>query len=712
MPGLIKYSTSDVDESLRKGNTAIAVGDVPSSVVSTMNSTMDIPIGGYAVYSIGSNNNPKMWTANTGGDLLPIARTLGGNPTTVEDAIYYICSVTDAWIVNNPVNDIVTNGLIMKLHASNLSSYPGINSSFMDISGDGNNSTLTNGPTFNSNGFLELDGVDDYIDLPSSIATALNGLDEASVCILLKLNSNSNGVGDTGIIQLSNYNSSNGNLYFYSNGYTYLSIFRTNRVSQVFANSSVVGTDWHMLTVTTTPGTNGWKCYINSTLKKEVDGLSTVSVNDSIQGGLTLGRNSNSRYTYGDIASCLIYDRALTVEEIEQNYHQAPIVTEDLYFSIDAGNLISFENGSTAVNSLVGSTNGTLAGAVYNEFSGGCWEFGSNRNTYLKAGGNPGPFDFPGWDGYTVNIWVKRTAFGTWQSGGTTNYDGIWNYYWNHNLSFTGAHTGVNRIQGTGISGGYDIEMDTWYNVIMTHDNGSSVGNHKVYINGELEYTANVSNATYSSGNNRQFFIGNWDSGWSMVGEIGMLQVYDRHLTGAEALQNYNATKNRFENLAPNPIETDGDYLKVFRQDSSNGAFFSSANSWAEARRTNDDNPQADKYSILNTVENYKLNGKYTFKLTYPKLGLHNIWSQRNNPVNDPGTGGVDSYIGIDIQMTSNGWGGLERYDPQNSTFLDGTLVPQGNWYYAIGSKSWSSSTTFPGYNAPVDEVELWIKYK
>ena len=141
------------------------------------------------------------------------------------------------------------------------------------------------------------------------------------MCIWIKLTNQSNGVGDTGIIQLSGFNNSNGNLYFYANGYTYLDIFRTDRVSQVFANSSVTATDWHMLTITTTPGTNGWKCYINTTLKKQVTGQSTVSVNSTIQGGLTLGENSGGRYTNGNIASCFIYDKALTADEVSKNYH-------------------------------------------------------------------------------------------------------------------------------------------------------------------------------------------------------------------------------------------------------------------------------------------------------------------------------------------------------------------------------------------------------
>ena len=709
MPGLIERApvTNPNNNTLRKGETAIAVGEVPSSAVSFMNSTMDIPLGGYAVYTIGLNNQPKMWTANTGGDLIPIARTLGGNSTTVEDAIYYICSVPDAWIVNNNIPNIITNGLVMNVDARNLSSYPGINSSFMDISGGDNNSTLVNGPTFNPNGFLEFDGVDDHATVNSVTADLGAGENNYTFTALIKGGSNHHK-------SVFSINTSGGG----------------NRILWMVYGSAMgvhMGGTWYTGTITVDD--NKWHQVVfsyegsgASTLKTYVDGVldqnrtnapnTNISITDKASIGMEFDSANPSDFFNGNIAQVTAYNRTLSDSEVLNNYYQGLLVTDDLYFSIDAGNLVSFENGSTAVNSLVGSTNGTLAGPVFNEFSGGCWEFGSNRNTYLKAGGNPGPFDFPGWDGYTVNIWVKRTAFGTWQSGGTTNYDGIWNYYWNHNLSFTGAHTGVNKIQGTGISGGYDIEMDTWYNVIMTHDNGSSVGNHKVYINGELEYTANVSNASYTNGNPRQFFIGNWDSGWAMVGEIGMLQVYDRHLTEDEAVQNYNAYKNRFENVAPNPIETDGDYLKVFRHDSSAGDFFSSNNSWAEARRTNDDNPQANKYSILNTVENYKLNSKYTFKLVYPKLGLHNIWSQRNNPVNDPGSGGVDSYVGIDIQMTSNGWGGLERYDAQTSTFLDGTLVPQGNWFYAIGSKAWSGPTTFPGYNSPVDEVELWVKYK
>ena len=161
--------------------------------------------------------------------------------------------------------------------------------------------------------------------------------------------------------------------------------------------------------------------------------------------------------------------------------------------------------------------------------------------------------------------------------------------------------------------------------------------------------------------------------------------------------------------------ETDsyGEWIKVFRQDASNGDFFSSDNSWAEAKSTNTSYPNNVKYSILSTWNYFLRNNKYTLKLDYPNNSTTNIWSQTSNPVDSDGSGGVDGYVAISIDYSGQGWGGLERRDSQNSTFLDGTISPApSNWYFAIGSKSWSSSTTFPGPGTAVSLVELWMLHK
>lgn len=61
---------------------------------------------------------------------------------------------------------IVTDGLVLSLNAADRNSYPGSGTTWFDTSGNGNNGTLTNGPTFNSSngGSIVFDGADDYAD--------------------------------------------------------------------------------------------------------------------------------------------------------------------------------------------------------------------------------------------------------------------------------------------------------------------------------------------------------------------------------------------------------------------------------------------------------------------------------------------------------------------------------------------------------------------
>ena len=152
-----------------------------------------------------------------------------------------------------------------------------------------------------------------------------------------------------------------------------------------------------------------------------------------------------------------------------------------------------------------------------------------------------------------------------------------------------------------------------------------------------------------------------------------------------------------------------GEWVKVFRHDSSNFDFFSNTDDWEEAKQTNTSNPDGVKYSILSEWHHFLRNGKYTLKLDYPNNSVTNIWSQTSNPVDSDGSGGVTGYTAISIDYSGVGWGGLERYDASNSSFLDGTLSPQSNWYFAIAGNAWTNADTFPGPGVAVSLVELWI---
>ena len=69
---------------------------------------------------------------------------------------------------------IVTDGLALCLDAANSKSYPGSGSTWTDLSGNGNNATLTNGPTYSSanGGSIVFDGVNDYV-APTGLTNAL-----------------------------------------------------------------------------------------------------------------------------------------------------------------------------------------------------------------------------------------------------------------------------------------------------------------------------------------------------------------------------------------------------------------------------------------------------------------------------------------------------------------------------------------------------------
>ena len=61
-----------------------------------------------------------------------------------------------------------TEGLSLLLDAANVKSYPGSGTSWYDLSGNGNTGTLTNGPTYNSGGYISFDGTNDLVSVADS----------------------------------------------------------------------------------------------------------------------------------------------------------------------------------------------------------------------------------------------------------------------------------------------------------------------------------------------------------------------------------------------------------------------------------------------------------------------------------------------------------------------------------------------------------------
>lgn len=147
-----------------------------------------------------------------------------------------------------------------------------------------------------------------------------------------------------------------------------------------------------------------------------------------------------------------------------------------------------------------------------------------------------------------------------------------------------------------------------------------------------------------------------------------------------------------------------GGWTRIFVHKTA-GGLFSSKN---DAKEKNTGDINADLYSQLTHLSDFKRDGKFDFWLHYFQLDGNdggNRWTQTSNPLIE----NIAGYTAISADHTSKYWGGLEP-DKGNNTLLDGS-VNHGNWYYAVGSiRYWPSTGTIPGPSAGINEVMLYIR--
>ena len=167
MPNAIKYNVSAETLALKKGNFWIGTGDVgkgPTSSTGFYNGITP-PSGGYTIYLNKASGGPSIYTVNTEAQLTGLTSTIAGQTLTTSGAcLNWFATQTDKMIFNIDYPAIVTDGLVCNLDAGFTPSYPKSETTWYDISGNGNNVTLTNGPSFNSDngGSVVFDGSDDY----------------------------------------------------------------------------------------------------------------------------------------------------------------------------------------------------------------------------------------------------------------------------------------------------------------------------------------------------------------------------------------------------------------------------------------------------------------------------------------------------------------------------------------------------------------------
>jgi hypothetical protein len=232
------------------------------------------------------------------------------------------------------VGIVVTSGLVMNLDAGNSASYPGSGTTWTDLTGNGNNATLINGPTYSSGngGSIVFDGVDDYVSIGSQNIIG-TGTSPFSTEFWI-YNTKDFAAGGYSMIYRIKQDTENF-LVLYNNAGTWL-IWATFR-----------GSNQQALSVTSSDYLNKWVCIdvvynggdknlaSSYTYYRNGVSLGSGTTNLGVAGGTgnncnILGRDgdgstpcnvSSTGQLQGNLAAFKVYNRALSAAEIKQNFN-------------------------------------------------------------------------------------------------------------------------------------------------------------------------------------------------------------------------------------------------------------------------------------------------------------------------------------------------------------------------------------------------------
>ena len=210
------------------------------------------------------------------------------------------------------------------------------------------------------------------------------------------------------------------------------------------------------------------------------------------------------------------------------------IVTTNLTLQLDANNASSypgsgttwFDIAGTAQNiTLVNSPTYTSASPSYFTFNGST-QYGSGTGTVLSS------------TTYTKSVWFYLNAY--------VDNNIVSSATGGHYMFFQGGNRMYNgHSNWAGFPSNYPstatFSLNTWYNAALTFNTTDGM---KLYINGNLDSSYTTIKTAFTGDGSVN--IANYGGSNLLNGRIARVYCYDRSLTAAEVLQNYNATKTVF----------------------------------------------------------------------------------------------------------------------------------------------------------------------
>jgi hypothetical protein len=215
-------------------------------------------------------------------------------------------------VFNRDYDSIITDGLVLGLSGSFISSYPRNNSVWYDLTGNVNGS-LTNGATYSTDGMgcISFDGVDDLVSLSDGTNTRFSNTSPWSIQLTFKINSFVNTY--PGIITKGNSAGGYGILIFYmSNGVLY---WKHNNGGGLLS-TTITANSMINIGITYDGGGNVLG-YLNGVY------VGTLGTMNGIESSSTLYLGLGDQYGNQNLYEFYKYNRQLSGSEVLRNFRNA-----------------------------------------------------------------------------------------------------------------------------------------------------------------------------------------------------------------------------------------------------------------------------------------------------------------------------------------------------------------------------------------------------
>lgn len=217
--------------------------------------------------------------------------------------------------------DIITDGLVLELDAGDRNSYPGTGTTWRDLSGNSNNGTLINGPTFNTGslGNIVFDGVDDYTSF--SINPTLTN--QVTFELWIRPDS-SNVTGGGGSVASYVFGREGNYRLILGTGGTFSWICATTNNSWYSTGTAIGSANTYNLQwiqVDCVYDSTKLLLYVNSNLIVTGSAISgNISTSNPSAFQFMQASGGNITYGKGNLSNFKTYNRALSAAEVSQNY--------------------------------------------------------------------------------------------------------------------------------------------------------------------------------------------------------------------------------------------------------------------------------------------------------------------------------------------------------------------------------------------------------